>query len=546
MSVNRSALTNPTMFPNGAGFHTEKRLEHWKSSVPRLNNLKLARRLMLGFGLVLALVLMIASVGIAALQRGRANDARVVHALNNASGADHWRGMTLLNISRTLALAKSGDSPALKSYFDPLMKQTTSDISALQKHLESEAGIEGTTTRFEDIAAKRKRYIATRDQVFKLLDAADASAAAMVEGQLLPRADDYIVAVTEFGAHERQSADEAVADSDVQADRARLATILLAVISVVTGALCAWLITRSVTSPLRDAVDAVEAVAAGNLSRTIEVRGKDEVAMLLTGLCKMQDALRQLVGNVRDSTESIQVASSEVAQGSQDLSVRTERSAASLQETASSMEEISGTIRQTSESARMADELAATAAQTAVDGSHIAGRMKSTMERITAYSNKIGDIVGVINGIAFQTNILALNAAVEAARAGEQGRGFAVVASEVRSLAQRSASAANEIKALIAESSQAVFEGAGLAGDADRSMANINESVQRVSAVIGEIRTATSEQADGVGQVNIAVSQLDQTTQQNAALVEQTAAAAESLKEQGVRLAQAVSVFRIE
>ncbi len=515
--------------------------------MPRLNTLKLAPRLTLGFGLVLVLVLvlMIAALSVAALNRGRAIDARVVHALGNAADADRWRGMTLLNVNRTLAVAKSGGNPALKAYVDPKMKQTTGEINALQKRLEADAAVEGTSARFEDIAAKRKRYIATRDQAFKLL-AADPSASALVDGQLMSRADEYMAAVVDFGVHERQSADKAVADSAAQADSARLATICLAAVSIATGLLCAWLITRSITGPLREAVEAVEAVAAGDLSRAIEVQGKDEAAMLLHGLRTMQEALRQLVGNVRSSTESIQLASGEVAQGSQDLSVRTERSAGSVQETASSMEEISGAIRQTAESARVATELVATTTRTAVDGGRIASRMKSTMDRITEHSDRIGDIVGVINGIAFQTNILALNAAVEAARAGEQGRGFAVVAGEVRSLAQRSASAANEIKALIEDSRQAVAEGAGLAHDSDRSMADINESVQRVSVVIGEIGTATSEQADGVGQVNIAVCQLDQTTQQNAALVEQTAAAAESLREQGTLLAQAVSMFRVE
>ena len=514
--------------------------------MPRLNSLRLAPRLGLGFGMVLALVLAIASVGILALHRGQADSGRVVHALQNAADADRWRGMTQLNISRTLALAKSGDSLALKAYFDPLMKQTSGDISLLQKHLESEAAFDGTTARFDDIAAKRKRYISTRDQVFKLLDAADPSATAMVETLLLPHADAYTAAVTDFGNYERQSADQVVADSIAQADRARSAMIALAAISIVIGALCAWLITRSVTSPLKDAVDAVGAVASGDLSCNIAVSGKDEVAALLTSLAAMQGALRQLVGDVRGSSESITVASNEVAQGSQDLSVRTERSAASLQETASSMEEISGTIRQTAESARVADELASSAAQAAAAGGDVATRMKRTMELITAHSEKIADIIGVIDGIAFQTNILALNAAVEAARASEQGRGFAVVASEVRNLAQRSASAANEIKSLIAESSLAVADGASLAREADQSMATINESVNRVTAVIGEIRNASSEQADGVGQVNIAVAQLDQTTQQNAALVEQTAAAAESLREQAVRLSEAVSVFRIE
>jgi len=513
--------------------------------MPRLNALTLGRRLSLGFGMVLALVVAIASVSIGALQRGRSSAEHVVHALSNASEADSWRGMTLLNINRTLALAKSDNNPVLKSHFDPLMMQTTKDINVLQKHLESEAGIEGTAEHFQDIAAKRKRYITTRDQVFKRIDGTDPSADTLVKDQLLPRAEDYMAAVADFGRRERQSAEQAVVASELQADHAWLAIISLAVISAITGALCAWRITRSVTTPLRDAVNVVEAVAAGDLDRAIDVRGGDELAILLTGLGKMQGALRRLVGNVRRSTDSIQVASTEIAQASMALSARTERSAASLQETASSMEDISGTIRQTANSAHEADKLARTAASTAVAGERIAGRMMSTMQRITAHSARIGDIVGVINGIAFQTNILALNAAVEAARAGEQGRGFAVVAKEVRSLAQRSASAANEIKALIAESSQAVSDGAGLASDAQESMMNLTDCVKRVSGVIGEIRTATSEQADSVGQVSIAVSELDQTTQQNAALVEQTAAAAEDLKKQGFSLGQAVSMFRI-
>jgi methyl-accepting chemotaxis protein len=512
----------------------------------RLDSFKLAPRLALGFGLVLVLVLVISSVGIVALRHGQDDSGRVVRALQNAADADRWRGMTQLNITRTLALARSDNNPALKAYFDPLMKQTSGDISTLQKRLEAGAPVEGTKTLFDDIAAKRKSYVSTRDQVFKSLDASAPSAASMVTEQLLPRADAYMSAVREFGDRERMSAEQVVADSEAQAIRARMATILLAAISLVTGAGCAWFITRSITSPLKEALAAVGAVAAGDLRCKIEVRGNDEVATLLADIERMQTSLHRVVSEVRDSTSSINVASAEVAQGSQDLSLRTERAAARLQETASTMEEISGTIRQTAEAAKLADDLASSAAQAAVDGSQVAARMKHTMERITAHSDKIEDIIGVINGIAFQTNILALNAAVEAARAGEQGRGFAVVASEVRGLAQRSATAANEIKLLIAESSEAVAEGAGLARNADQSMSHINEAVQRVTKVIGEIRHASSEQADGVGQVNVAVAQLDQSTQQNAALVEQTTAAAESMREQASRLTEAISTFRID
>ena len=511
----------------------------------RLDSLKLARRLGLGFSVLLALVIGIASVGVRALAQVQADSARTNAAMRQAADADRWRGMTQLNISRTLALAKSGNAAALKAWSGPLMKETSADISTVQKGLEAAAASPEAKAAFADIAARRKNYIDTRDQVFRLLDAADASAGELVETRLLPQADAYMAAVTAFGKQQREVSEQVIAESNAQADRARVLVIALAGIAMLLGAACAWFITRSVTAPLGQAVEAIEAVAAGDLSRAITVKGRDEVAALLAGLNRMQASLRRLVGDVRDTSGSIQVASKEVAQGSQDLSVRTERSAAGLQETASSMEQISGSVRQTAAAAQVADELATATARQAAAGGEVVSRMTSTMDSITAHSNRIGDIIGVIDGIAFQTNILALNAAVEAARAGEQGRGFAVVAGEVRSLAQRSAAAAAEIKTIIGESGQAVAAGAALVQDARGSMAEINSSVAKVSAAIGEIRNASSEQADGVGQVNVAVSDLDQATQQNAALVEETAAAADSLKSQSGQLVAAVSVFRL-
>ena len=511
----------------------------------RLDSLRLARRLSLGFCLVLTLVICIAGVGIRALTNTQADVGRTVVAMHQASDADRWRGMTLLNICRTLALAKSGNGADMKAYFGPQMKQTSADISTLQKSLEAAATSDEAHARFADIAAKRKSYIAARDQIFKQLDAADPAAPALVDSKLLPLAEAYMAAVTGFGDFEQKASQAAIDDSNAHADRARVATIALAVVSLGVGLLAAWFITRSVTTPLRHAVQAVEAVAAGDLSSDILIEGRDEVALLLAGLNRMQGGLRQLVGNVRESTDSIKIASDEVALGSQDLSARTERSASSLQQTASSMEQISSTVRQTADSASRADTLAGDTARAAAAGSELVARMSQMMDRITLHSNKIGEIIGVINGIAFQTNILALNAAVEAARAGEQGRGFAVVASEVRSLAQRSAAAANEIKTLIGESGAAVAAGAALVHDAQASIGEIDGSALRVSAVIGEIRAAFAEQADGIGQVNLAVADLDQTTQQNAALVEETAAAADSLKEQASRLASAVAVFKL-
>jgi methyl-accepting chemotaxis protein len=260
----------------------------------------------------------------------------------------------------------------------------------------------------------------------------------------------------------------------------------------------------------------------------------------------MQASLRRLVGEVRSSTDSITTASAEIATGNHDLSVRTEQTASNLQQAASSMEQLTGTVKQSADSARQANQMASSAAEVAARGGSVVSQVVTTMNEINASSKKISDIIGVIDGIAFQTNILALNAAVEAARAGEQGRGFAVVASEVRSLAQRSAQAAKEIKGLIGASVDRVEAGSRLVADAGKTMSEIVGSVQRVSDIIGEITAASSEQSDGIGSVNAAVTQLDQMTQQNSALVEESAAAAESLKDQAVRLSQAVGAFRLE
>ncbi|MCW5636991.1 MAG: HAMP domain-containing protein [Rubrivivax sp.] len=318
---------------------------------------------------------------------------------------------------------------------------------------------------------------------------------------------------------------------------------LLAVLGIVAP--LTLLNSRSITEPIERARRAALAIAGGDLAQQIESEGRDESAELLAALASMQASLSRLVGDVHAASEQIRIASTEVAAGNTDLSGRTELAASSLQQAASSMTQLSGTVQQTAASARTANQLAGGASQVARRGGEVVGGVVATMDEIHASSRKIADIIGTIDGIAFQTNILALNAAVEAARAGEQGRGFAVVASEVRSLAQRSAEAAREIKSLIGSSVEKVESGSRLVADAGSTMGEIVTSVQRVTDIIGEISAAAGEQSQGVEQVSQTVTQLDQATQQNAALVEQSAAAAESLKEQSRQLAALVSQFKV-
>ncbi|MBI3349584.1 MAG: MCP four helix bundle domain-containing protein [Burkholderiales bacterium] len=316
-------------------------------------------------------------------------------------------------------------------------------------------------------------------------------------------------------------------------------------VCVIIGGLLAVNISRSIIGPLMAAKRFAERMADGDLSRAPQVLGSDESAEMMQALAAMQQSLSEIVGQVRESAESIQVASAEVATGNMDLSQRTEQTASNLQQASSSMTQLTGTVSQSADSAMTAKQLAGAAAETAGRGGAVVSRVVSTMGEINTASRKISDIIGTIDGIAFQTNILALNAAVEAARAGEQGRGFAVVAGEVRSLAQRSAEAAREIKALIGASVERVEAGTILVNDAGATMTDIVGSVQRVTDIIGEISAAAVEQSQGIAQVNGTVTELDQMTQQNAALVEESAAAAQSLKEQAVRLAGLVSSFKL-
>jgi len=323
-----------------------------------------------------------------------------------------------------------------------------------------------------------------------------------------------------------------------------------AIVAVTVGlALAAWLsfsLIRAIVRPLDEAVKLARAVAEGDLTQNIDVHSTDEIGQLMQALKDMNDSLVRVVGQVRTGTDTVATASGQIAAGNLDLSSRTEQQASSLEETASSMEELTSTVKQNAENARQANQLVVSTADIAVKGGRVVEQVVDTMASIKDSSHKISDIIGVIDGIAFQTNILALNAAVEAARAGEQGRGFAVVASEVRNLAQRSASAAKEIKSLIEDSVGKVDAGGKLVDEAGKTMGEIVSSVKRVTDIMSEIAAASQEQSAGIEQVNQAITQMDDVTQQNAALVEEAAAAAESLQDQAGKLAEAVSVFKLE
>jgi methyl-accepting chemotaxis protein len=393
-----------------------------------------------------------------------------------------------------------------------------------------------------------KAYQATTPKFLELSNAGESqqkAAIAYLRGESRTTFRALFKATEDMSALNLAGSARSLENSDATFSNAKLSTAGIALIAAILGAFLGVWVTRLITVPISRAVEAAKGFAQGDLTRPIPSEGSDEPAQLLIAMESMRTSLASVVANVRQGSESVATASAEIAQGNNDLSARTEQQASALEETAASMEELGSTVKQNADSARQANQLAANASSVAVQGGEVVGQVVETMKGINESSRKISDIISVIDGIAFQTNILALNAAVEAARAGEQGRGFAVVASEVRSLAGRSADAAKEIKQLINASVERVEQGTALVDKAGTTMTEVVTSIRRVTDIMGEISAASSEQASGVAQVGEAVTQMDQATQQNAALVEEMAAAASSLKSQAQDLVQVVAVFNL-
>ena len=513
----------------------------------RMSNLKIGHRLAIGFGVLLLLLAAVVAVALLRLASiDRASSELIERDWVKSEAANVINGTTRANARLTMELFIAPD-PAYRTRVRQQIETNKATIGAAIKTLTTLAGSADEHAVLTAMKDKRLAYVASFEKVGKLVDAEQHDAASkLMLAETLPTLDALLDAIKGLLAQHKTMAEQAAAV--VKADIALTRQVLIAAgaAALVAGIVLSRLITRSITAPLLRAVDIADTVATGDLTSRIEDSGADETGDLLRSLRKMNDSLQDIVVEVRIGTETMSTASSQIASGNLDLSARTEQQASSLEETASSLEELTSTVKQNGDNARQASQLAAAASDVAVKGGSVVSEVVETMGSINASARKIVDIIGVIDGIAFQTNILALNAAVEAARAGEQGRGFAVVASEVRSLAQRSAAAAKEIKTLIGDSVEKVETGSRLVQQAGSTMVEIVASVQRVTNIMGEITVASNEQEAGIDQINRAMSEMDTVTQQNAALVEEAAAAAGSLHDQADALAQVVSVFKVD
>ncbi len=510
-----------------------------------LRNTRIGIRLFLGYGAVVLLLLVMAAVTVYETRGMTASAQAMVEEAEQLSLAEKWNANVRQFSARAIAAARAPGRD-MTDFFREANAQLLKDTGELQKTFLSRVSLPEGKQLAENVGTERAKFLEVSTEIKRLKDAGnDAAAIRLVDEKFVSVTDGYLKATDALATWQLKRV-EAVHEQEEGAIAALYVWLGVTTVTAIVIAIgVAVAITRSVTVPLAQATAAAEKMGAGDLTANADVSGSDEVAQLLRALTTAQQALARTVQQVRTGVDSVGTASREIATGNQDLSSRTEQQASNLQQTAASMEQMTSVVNQNAENARQANQLALGATQVAAKGGAVVGEVVTTMDQITASSRKIADIIGVIDGIAFQTNILALNAAVEAARAGEQGRGFAVVAAEVRTLAQRSAQAAREIKGLIGESVDKVETGSRLVADAGQTMGEIVQQVKRVSDLIGEITSSTLEQSNGIGQVNQAVTQLDQMTQQNAALVEESAAAAQSLRDQADTLSQAVSVFKL-
>ncbi|MFT5534778.1 MAG: methyl-accepting chemotaxis protein [Burkholderiaceae bacterium] len=511
-----------------------------------MSNLRIGTRLALGFGLVLLGALALLALGLWRMSELRAEAVALVDTkvVSLTSAID----MREASASLELALRKVA-TPTDRAEGERESQRATAILTryaTTEKLLVEVSSSSASKAAQAQVALLKTPILPLIDKARTLIAAGNYyDGSALLKTDLIPLYDKWAAGLATLVEAEQADLRNSIVVSRDNYSRARMGMLGIGIVTLLLGAAIALLITRSITQPMQRAGQIADTIAAGDLSAVIEAGGPDEAGQLVNSLRTMQARLIDTVNRIKLGTDTITTASREIASGNADLSARTESQASSLEQTAASMETLTSTVRQNADNARQANQLVITASDFAIKGGDVVGQVVATMGSITDSSRKIVDIIGVIDGIAFQTNILALNAAVEAARAGEQGRGFAVVASEVRSLAQRSAAAAKEIKGLIGDSVSKVEVGSRLVDEAGQSMQQIVDSVRQVADIMSEITAASQEQSAGIAEVNQAITQMDAMTQQNSALVEQASAAAESMQQQAVELMHTVALFQL-